>query len=120
LSSALDRSANWDNELTGDEAQRLAFARLLLHKPRWICIDQALDSLDEGDCKIILALFDNELAQAGVINLGHRDLSEGFSTHRLRLIKMPEGPSDRSSPPPTAGAPREPAVHAESAPGPIG
>src|ERR1700722_4323444 len=120
LSSALDRSANWDNELTADEAQRLSSECASLQKPRWICIDQALDSLDEGDCKIIHALFDDELAQAGDINLGHRDLSEGFSTHRLRLIKMPEGPSDRSSPPPTAGAPREPAVHAESAPGPIG
>jgi putative ATP-binding cassette transporter len=116
LSSALDRRANWDNELTSDEAQRLAFARLLLHKPRWICIDQALDSLDEADRKTILALFDDELAQAGVINLGHRDLREGFSTHMLRLIKMPENPLERAATPPAAGAPPKLAVHAATAP----
>jgi putative ATP-binding cassette transporter len=91
-----------------------------LHKPRWICIDQALDSLDEADRKIILALFDDDLAQAGVINLGHRDLSEGFSTRMLRLIKMPENPPDHAAPPSTAAAPPEPAVHAETAPDPTG
>ena len=90
LSSELDRSANWDNELTSDEAQRLAFARLLLHKPRWVCIDDALDSLDEADRKAILALFDDELAGSGVISFGQRDLREGFSARIVRLIKMPE------------------------------
>ncbi len=90
LAPALDRRANWDAELTGEEAQRLAFARLLLHKPRWICIDNALDSLDEADRRTILALFDKELAGSGVISFGHRDLDEGFSARIVRLIKMPE------------------------------
>jgi putative ATP-binding cassette transporter len=90
LSSDLDRYANWDNELTADEAQRLAFARLLLHKPRWVCIDEALDSVEEADRRTVLALFDDELAGAGVISIGHRDLREGFSTRVLHLLRMPE------------------------------
>jgi vitamin B12/bleomycin/antimicrobial peptide transport system ATP-binding/permease protein len=89
LSSELDRVANWDSELTGDEAQRLAFARLLLHKPHWVCMDEALDSVDEADRNTILVLFDDELAGAGVITLGHRDLREGFSSRILHLIKNP-------------------------------
>jgi putative ATP-binding cassette transporter len=100
LASALDRSANWDSELTGEEAQRLAFARLLLHKPRWICIDEALDSLDQADRNTILALFDDELAGAGVISLAHRDLREGFSSRILHLIKMAEDPLDPANPQP--------------------
>jgi putative ATP-binding cassette transporter len=90
LSSELDRSANWDNELTSDEAQRLAFARLLLHKPRWVCFYDALDSLDEADRKTVLALFDDELAGSAVISLGHRDLREGFSTRIVHFERMPE------------------------------
>ena len=90
LSAGLDRSANWDSELTGDEAQRLAFARLLLHKPRWVCIDDALDSLDEADRTTILALFDHELAGSGVLSLGRRDLGEGFSTRVVHMIETPE------------------------------
>jgi putative ATP-binding cassette transporter len=93
LSSELDRDANWDSELTSEESQRLAFARLLLHKPRWICIDDALDSLDEADRKTILTIFEKELVEAGVISLGRRDLSEGFSTRVVHLIKAPEKPS---------------------------
>jgi putative ATP-binding cassette transporter len=99
LPPELDRSANWDNELTSEEAQRLAFARLLLHKPRWICIDEALDSLDETDRQTILAIFDHELAGSAVINLGRRDLRDGFSSRILRLVRAPE-PKDstRSTP----------------------
>jgi vitamin B12/bleomycin/antimicrobial peptide transport system ATP-binding/permease protein len=93
LSSELDRDANWDSELTSEESQRLAFARLLLHKPRWICIDDALDSLDEADRKTILTIFEKELVEAGVISLGRRDLSEGFSTRVVHLVKAPEKPS---------------------------
>jgi vitamin B12/bleomycin/antimicrobial peptide transport system ATP-binding/permease protein len=92
LSSQLDRNANWDNELAGDELQRLAFARLLLHRPGWICVNEAVDSLDESDRKEILTIFDKELAGATVISLGRRDLRDGFSTRVLHLVKVPEGP----------------------------
>jgi putative ATP-binding cassette transporter len=88
LSSQLDREANWSNELGGDELQRLAFARLLLHKPRWVSIHEGADALDEADRKIALSLFDNELAGAAVISLGHQDLNDGFSKRVLRLVKV--------------------------------
>jgi vitamin B12/bleomycin/antimicrobial peptide transport system ATP-binding/permease protein len=42
LSSSLDRIARWDRELTDDEQQCLVFTRLLLRKPRWVVIDEAL------------------------------------------------------------------------------
>lgn len=97
LSGGLDRNANWEAELTSEEAQRLAFARLLLHKPRWACIGDALDSLDKADRAAILGIFDDELAGTGVISLGHRDLREGFSARILHLVKLPEDPLVRSS-----------------------
>jgi putative ATP-binding cassette transporter len=89
LSSELDRHGNWDDELTGEDAQRLAFARLLLHKPRWVCIDDALDSLDVADRKTILSLFDHELAGSGVLSLGRHDLGEGFSSRVVHMIETP-------------------------------
>lgn len=90
LSSQLDRKANWDNELTSDEAQRLAFARLLLHKPRWICIDQGLDGLSETERKKIVTMFHHELADAAVITFDDSDLCQGFSTRTLHLVYAPE------------------------------
>ena len=85
LASALDRDANWDNELTREEAQRLAFARLVLHKPRWVCVDQALDALSEADRRKTLAMFNAELAEAAVISFGDVDICQGFSTRTLHL-----------------------------------
>jgi vitamin B12/bleomycin/antimicrobial peptide transport system ATP-binding/permease protein len=41
LSSSLDRTARWDKELTDDEQQCLVLARISLHKPRWVVIDQS-------------------------------------------------------------------------------
>ena len=97
LSAELDRKANWDSELTSDEAQRLAFARLLLHKPRWICIDQGLDGLSETERKKILAIFHHELADATVITFDDSDLCQGFSTRTLHLVYAPETGGDEST-----------------------
>ena len=36
LSPDLDRDARWERELPPEDQHKLAFARLLLHKPRWI------------------------------------------------------------------------------------
>ena len=41
LSSSLDQIARWDKELTDDEQQRLVLTRVLLHRPRWVVIDEA-------------------------------------------------------------------------------
>ena len=71
-----DAISSVPDELTGEDAQRLAFARLLLHKPRWVCIDDALDSLDMADRKTILALFDGALKGSGVLSLGRGRLVE--------------------------------------------
>jgi vitamin B12/bleomycin/antimicrobial peptide transport system ATP-binding/permease protein len=90
LASELDRNANWDNELTSDEAQRLAFARLLLHKPRWVCVDQAIDALSEAERKKTLTIFDHELRETAVVSFSDIDLCVGFSTRTLHLVEALE------------------------------
>ena len=47
LAASLDREARWDRELSAEERQRLAFARILLHAPRWVVLDDADPALDE-------------------------------------------------------------------------
>ena len=97
LSAQLDRNANWDSELTSDEAQRLAFARILLHKPRWICVDQGLDGLSETERKKVLTIFHNELAEAAVLTFDDGDLCQGFSTRTLHLVYSPETSDNQSA-----------------------
>lgn len=91
LSPGLDRIARWDRELTGDEQQRLAFARLLLHKPRWVLLDEAIDHLDDDTRSLVFDIFGQELADATIINIGRADTHGGFYTRILHLIGDPEG-----------------------------
>ena len=47
LIAKLDQTERWDKELSLGEQERLAFARLLLHKPGWVFLDEAAATLDE-------------------------------------------------------------------------
>jgi len=97
LSTQLGRQANWDSELDDDELQRVGFARLLLHKPRWVCIDQALDALSAADRGAILSIFDKELAGASVISLDRRDHGPGFSGRVLRLSAIAQAQAPQNA-----------------------
>ncbi len=75
LASRLDQVEVWDQALGAGEQQRLGFARLLLHRPRWIFIQQATDALDaEGEAEM-LALLAEEFPESAVIMIA--DHAEG-------------------------------------------
>jgi vitamin B12/bleomycin/antimicrobial peptide transport system ATP-binding/permease protein len=91
LTSSIDHVERWDKELSFDEQQRLVFTRVLLHRPHCVVIDEALDTLDEPARKCIVGLFNNELKDTAVINIGRSDAKGHFFTRILRLIKEPSG-----------------------------
>ncbi len=95
LEPLLDTVGRWDRQLTDDEKQRLAFARVILQKPLWVVVNDALDILDPGSRMRIRALFADELTDVGLINIGH-DLPESGIYHRkLHLVTDPLGQTFR-------------------------
>jgi len=91
LAPRLGEENRWDRDLTDDEKQLLAFARVLLQRPRWVVVNDALDVLDPKSRERIRTLFSNELADIGLINIGH-DLPEmDFYPRKLRLVLDPGG-----------------------------
>jgi putative ATP-binding cassette transporter len=102
LAPSLDRTERWDRELPLDEQQRLAFARLLLHAPRWVFIDDAIGALSEDHRQLMLSIFERELAGATLIRFG-RDPARGCSWDRtLHTVQRPGGPCLCSGVPPAA------------------
>jgi putative ATP-binding cassette transporter len=85
----LDDARRWDHVLNEDEQQAVVFARLLLHRPRWILVDEALDSMDVDTRHRIADLFARELARSGLIYIGRADPKDGFFSRVLHLVNDP-------------------------------
>ena len=91
----LDSAERWDRRLSEDEKQCLAFARVVLQRPRWVVLDGALEVLDFESRGRIETLITHELADIGLLSIG-RDRPEGaFFQRRLRLEIDPQGPAFR-------------------------
>lgn len=99
LASRLEEEERWDRVLSLGEQQRLAFARLLLHRPRWIFMDEATSALDEANQDAMMTLVIEELPEAAVISIGHRPGLEAFHTRSLTLVKSAEGARFQRLPP---------------------
>ncbi|HYY30578.1 MAG TPA: ABC transporter ATP-binding protein/permease [Chthoniobacterales bacterium] len=91
LTSSLDRDARWEKELGDEEQHCLALARILLHKPRWVVIDEALDALDDDARKRVMNLFNTELSKAAIVNIGRPETRHHYFKRVLHLVKDPHG-----------------------------
>jgi putative ATP-binding cassette transporter len=91
LRGRLDETARWDHILSGGEQQRVAFARVLIHKPAWVFMDEATSALDEPGQANIMRLLAEELPRTAVISIGHRPGLEAFHTRELVLEPGKEG-----------------------------
>jgi vitamin B12/bleomycin/antimicrobial peptide transport system ATP-binding/permease protein len=89
LVAMLDERRRWDRELNEDEQQAVAFARLVLHAPRWVIVDGALDSLDVDTRERVVELFTGELARAGLVYIGRAEPQGRFFSRVLHLINDP-------------------------------
>lgn len=91
LLSSLDRDARWDRTLSLDEQQRLAFARLILHAPRWAFLDDALSALDIRSRQHLMALFEGPLAGTAVISTSRTPEQDRFYNRTFNLRRVPGG-----------------------------
>jgi putative ATP-binding cassette transporter len=85
----LEESRRWDHELNEDEQQAAAFARLMLHAPRWIVVDEALDFIAVDTRERIRDMFSRRLPDSGVIYIGRADPKDGFFSRVLHLVNDP-------------------------------
>ncbi len=90
LAPRLDETARWNQEFGEQDLQRLAFARLPLQEPRWIVIDQALDTLDEKVRDQILAVLGAMTASA-IIATGHATAGVTLFGRTYELVDDPGG-----------------------------
>ena len=86
LLDRLDEQESWDRVLSVGEQQRLAFARLLLHKPDWVFMDEATSALDDDLQKSLMGLFKDELAGTTLVSIAHRAGMDAYHDRTLTLV----------------------------------
>jgi putative ATP-binding cassette transporter len=85
LAERLEEDGPWDQTLSGGEKQRLAFARIFLHRPDIIVLDEATSALDPRSQDRLMELLSTELEKSTVVSVGHRPELEAFHSRKIIL-----------------------------------
>ena len=93
LVADLDREDAWSQKLSGGEQQRLAIARGLLKKPRWLFADEATSALDEAAEHTLYQRLIDRVAEAhgAIVSIAHRPAVAAFHDQRWELTAQPDG-----------------------------
>ncbi|KQP23654.1 ABC transporter ATP-binding protein/permease [Pseudorhodoferax sp. Leaf267] len=95
LQDSLDRPDAWSQKLSGGEQQRLAIARVLLKKPRWIFADEATSALDPAAEQTVYGKLVAQVQGAGgaLLSIAHRPAVAAFHDRSWQLVPSDGGPA---------------------------
>ncbi len=82
----LDTVLDWGNVLSLGEQQRLAFGRILAHKPRLVILDEATSATDVHAEARLYGL----LQDCTCVSVGHRPTLLKFHDTKLKIVKQGE------------------------------
>ena len=91
LKDKIEEDAPWDQTLSGGEKQRLAFARLLLHNPDIVVLDESTSALDEKSQDRMMETVMRELPKATIISVAHRAELEALHSRKVTLERRKGG-----------------------------
>jgi vitamin B12/bleomycin/antimicrobial peptide transport system ATP-binding/permease protein len=81
----LDESAHWARSLSPGEQQRLAAARVLLHKPDFVFLDEATSALDAENELHIYNTIVERLPKAAILSVAHRESVAMFHDYKIEI-----------------------------------
>lgn len=91
LVKRIDDEGPWDQTLSGGEKQRLAFARIFLHNPDIIVLDEATAALDPESQDKLMELLSKAPEHTTLISVGHRPELEAFHNRKIVLERRRGG-----------------------------
>ena len=81
----LDRVAVWEKVLSTEQQQRLGLVRVLLHRPKWLFIEEALDSLSPKSETQMLELLRKEIPDLAIMSITNMPMAEAFHQRKLMI-----------------------------------
>lgn len=83
LTGELHHATMWSEHLSGGELQRIAFVRILLHKPEWVFLDESTSALDLKHEQQLYELLKRKLPNCSLISVGHRPSLGAYHDHEI-------------------------------------
>ncbi len=87
LTNQLNYATMWSEHLSPGELQRIAFIRVLIHKPDWVFLDETTSALDLESEKHVYSLLKSRLPNCTIVSVGHRPSLEAYHTKCIDLEK---------------------------------
>ncbi len=91
LVDRIDEEGPWDQTLSGGEKQRLAFARIFLHKPDIIVLDEATAALDPASQDQLMEHLVEHPEETTLVSVGHRPELEAYHSRKIVLERRRGG-----------------------------
>ena len=82
----LSEDLDWVKVLSPGELQRIAFARILLTRPKVVFMDEATSALDEGLEFMLYDLVRTELPETVIVSVTHRSTVDQHHEQELELL----------------------------------
>lgn len=82
----LNDDREWAKVLSVGEQQRIAFARILVSRPKTVFLDESTSAMDEGLEQLLYRLLRTELPDTIVVSVSHRGSVQLFHTSHLELV----------------------------------
>ena len=86
LAIRLNETRDWAKALSVGEQQRIAFARILLGRPRAVFLDESTSAMDEGLELMLYELIRSEFPDAILVSVSHRGTVAQFHGRHLELV----------------------------------
>ncbi|MUM17810.1 ABC transporter ATP-binding protein/permease [Mycobacterium sp. CBMA271] len=86
LVDRLTEESDWIKVLSPGEQQRVAFARIVLIKPKVVFMDESTSALDEGLEFALYRLIRTEVPDCTVVSVSHRSTVDQHHTQKLELL----------------------------------
>ena len=96
----LDAEERWDHELGQDQQMALLLARVVLHAPQWVVLDDTFSSMEDETLERAVDLFTRRLARTTVIHIGRGTQAHlPLFTRVLHLKKLEATVGETAEPP---------------------
>jgi vitamin B12/bleomycin/antimicrobial peptide transport system ATP-binding/permease protein len=91
LAARLDESEHWSQQLSGGEQQRVALARIFLHKPDWLFLDEATSAMDEAAEHAFYLSLRATLPDISYLTIAHRSTLRALHSRHFRVLTHDDG-----------------------------